>query len=252
MVTENKPVQTMEIAMKRSMYFLLILSLALSACNMPNTGAPAPDVATAAAMTVQAALENNQTPLASPTAASGSEVDAATPNSDEKPFASFEDVTNCRTGPGVNYERITQIQPGFSVEIVGYFPPNYWVVSTDAGECWVAGEFVTPAGNVSVVPVVTAPPTPQGGAPENVSLQKWDIFCNYVTNEAQVNISWADKEGEDGYRVVRNENVVAELTADTIQFSETITLLSGQTVGYSIIAFNSAGQVQSKTITLSC
>lgn len=238
--------------MKRSMFFLLILSLALSACNMPNSGATSPDVATAAAMTVQAAIENNQTPLASPTAASGSEADAAMPNSDEKPFASFEDVTNCRTGPGVNYERITQIQPGFSVEIVGYFPPNYWVVSTDAGECWVAGEFVTPAGNVSVVPVVTAPPTPQGNAPQNVSLQKWDIFCNYSTNEANVSIVWADKADETGYRVVRNDIVIAELPANTTQFQETITLLSGQSAGYSIIAFNAAGATESKTISLTC
>lgn len=243
--------------MKRLIYLMLVASLLLASCTLPEAnGAPAPDVATAAAQTVEAALNNGQAPLASPTAAaessSGSATQTTTPGAEGTPLASFEDVTNCRTGPGVNYERITQVQPGFAVEIIGFFPPNYWIVQTDAGPCWVAGEFVTPSGNVSVVPTVTAPPTPQGGAPENVSLQKWDIFCNYVTNEAQVNISWADKEGEDGYRVVRNDNVIAELTADTTQFSETITLLSGQTVGYSIIAFNSAGQVQSKTISLGC
>ena len=245
--------------MKRFVYTLLAISLLLSACNMPGAGgAPAPDVATAAALTVQAALENEQASLASPTAeetGNGNPSSAqatSTPAAEGTPLASFEDVTNCRTGPGVNYERITQIQPGLAVQVIGFYPPNYWIVQTDAGPCWVAGEFVTPSGNVAVVPTVTAPPTPQGGAPENVSLQKWDIFCDYVTNEAKVNISWADEEGEDGYRVVRNDNVVAELGADTIQFSETITLLSGQTVGYSVIAFNSAGQVQSKTISLGC
>jgi hypothetical protein len=248
----------METAMKRFFYILLVASLLLSACNVPTSaeGAPAPDVATAAALTVEAAL-NNSNPvnndsslLPSPTAeaASGQTV---TPSSGD-PLASFEDVTNCRTGPGVNYERITQIQPGFAVEIIGFYPPNYWVVSTDKGECWVAGEFVTPSGSISAVPTVTAPPTPQGEAPQNVSLQKWDIFCNYVTNEAEVTISWVDKDDETGYRVVRNENVIAELAADTTQFKETITLLSGQTVGYSIIAFNGIGSTQSKTITLGC
>lgn len=236
--------------MKRIFYFLFAASLILSSCNLPGADAPSPDAATAAAMTVQAAIDNNQAPLASPTAASAS--NQSTLDSDTKPFASFEDVTNCRTGPGVNYERITQIQPGFSVEIVGFFPPNYWVVSTDAGQCWVAGEFVTPSGSVSAVPIVTAPPTPQGNAPQNISLQKWDIYCNFQTNEAEITIRWADKEDEAGFRVVRNDVVIAELPANTTEFKETITLLSGQTVGYSIIAFNGAGSNSSKTITLGC
>ena len=235
--------------MKRPIYFILVTSLILASCNMPGSGAPSPDVATAAAMTVQAAIDNGQSPLASPTSASSTQ---STPESTGNPMASFEDVTNCRVGPGVNYERVTQIQPGFAVEIVGYYPPNYWIVETDKGPCWVAGEFVTPSGSVSAVPTVTAPPTPTGGAPENVSLQKWDITCDYVTNEANTTISWADKEDEIGYRVVRNDVVIAELPANTTEFKETITLLSGQTVGYSIIAFNAVGSTQSKTISLGC
>ena len=241
--------------MKRTVYFLLAASLILASCNLPGSGAPSPDAATAAAMTVQAAIDNNQSPLASPTTgttdnSSGPQATSSAGNG--KPFASFEDVTNCRTGPGVNYERVTQIQPGFAVEIIGYFPPNYWIVSTDKGPCWVAGEFVTPSGSVSTVPTVTAPPTPEGKAPQNISLQKWDIFCNYTTNEAQVSIAWSDKEDETGYRIVRNDVVIAELPADTTEFKETITLLSGQTVGYSIIAFNAIGSTQSKTISLGC
>lgn len=243
--------------MKQSIYLILSACVFLSSCNMPSSEA-APDVATAAALTVEAALANDpnstdQTPLASPTVAPASDLATQTAStSSGNPLASFEDVTNCRTGPGVNYERITQIQPGLAVEIVGFYPPNYWIVSTDAGPCWVAGEFVTPSGDYATVPTVTAPPTPEGGAPENVSLQKWDIFCNYVTNEAEITIAWADEEAETGYRVVRNDVVIVELSANTTQFQEVITLLSGQTVGYSIIAFNDAGQTQSKTISLGC
>lgn len=240
--------------MKKLIYLLLGSSVILSSCTIPDSGTTSPDVATAAAMTVEAALNNNpsnsQSALASPTTAGS---DSLTPTaSTGNPLASFEDVTNCRTGPGVNYERITQIQPGLAVEIIGFYPPNYWIVSTDAGSCWVAGEFVTPSGNYAAVPTVTAPPTPEGGAPENVSLQKWDIFCNYVTNEADVTVAWADKDDETGYRVVRNDIVIAELAANTTEFQETVVLLSGQTVGYSIIAFNDAGLTQSKTISLGC
>ena len=227
--------------------FLIIASLLISSCNMPVTGGtPDTGVSTAAAQTIEAALAN-QTPLASPTVG-----DSNTPAVEGQPLASFEDITNCRTGPGVNYPPVTQIQPGVQVEIVGFFPPNFWIVKTDKGECWVAGQFVTPAGNISTVPTVSAVPTIEGGAPENVSLQKWDIFCNYETNEANVTIAWADKEEESGYRVVRNDIIIAEFPANTTEFKETITLLAGQTVGYYVVAFNTAGSTSSKVISLGC
>lgn len=236
--------------MHRRSFTLLLISLIVSSCNMPPVNETTdPGVATSAAQTVEAAL-NNQSPLASPTA--GNSNQSGTPSAGESPSASFEDVTNCRTGPGVNYPPVTQIQPGVSVAIVGFLPPSFWIVETDKGQCWVAGQFVTPAGNTSAVPTVTAPPLPEGGAPQNVSLQKWDISCNYETNQANVAIRWVDKEDETGYRVVRNDVVIAELPANSIEFTETITLLSGQTVGYSIIAFNPAGSTTSKAITLSC
>lgn len=243
--------------MKKIHLFLLSLSLILSACNVPAATDYAPSIATSAALTVEAAI-SNITPLASP------EVSALTSSTAEpapttestptfsQPFASFEDVTNCRTGPGVNYEKITQIQPGFAVQIVGFYPPNYWVVSTDAGLCWVAGEFVTPSGSYASVPTVTLPPTATGEAPQNVSLQKWDIACNFATNEAEIIIRWADLDGESGYRIVRNDEMIAELPANTAEFKETINLVAGQSVGYYIIAYNAIGANQSKTITLSC
>jgi len=233
--------------MKPYIVFLIAASLLISSCNMPAAnGTPDLGVSTSAAQTIEAALAN-QTPLASPTAG-----ELKTPAAEGQPLASFEDVTNCRTGPGVNYPAVTQIQPGVSVEVVGFFPPNFWIVKTDKGECWVAGQFVTPAGDISAVPTVSAVPTIDGNAPENVSLQKWDISCNYETNEANITIVWADKEEESGYRVVRNDIVVAELSADTTEFKETITLLAGQTVGYYIIAYNAAGSTGSKVISLGC
>lgn len=236
--------------MKKTIGLVLLLGMIVSSCNLPGTDAPDPQVATAAALTVQAAIDAppNSEPLASPTAGG---IKESTPTY-SKPMASVGDVTNCRTGPGVNYERVTQILPADSVEIVGFFPPNYWIVSTSAGNCWVSGEFTTPVGSYTSVPTVTAPPTPQGGAPDNVSLQKWDISCDYVKNEASVTIIWSDKDNESGYRVIRNGELVAELPENSTTFQETISLLAGQSVGYSILAFNAGGQTQSKTISLGC
>ena len=194
--------------MKRIFVLFFISAILISSCNLPSASLSesAEAVQTSAALTVEAALK---TPLASPTLApvTSNDTQATSDTSSGQPFASFEDVTNCRTGPGVNYERITQITPQDAVEIIGFYPPNYWVVMTDAGPCWVAGEFVTPSGSLAAVPTVTAPSTPQGGAPENVSLQQWNVSCNYATNEADVSIRWTDKDNESGYRVFRNNEL---------------------------------------------
>ncbi|MBI5823199.1 MAG: SH3 domain-containing protein [Chloroflexi bacterium] len=239
--------------MKKIHGLALAAGIIISSCNLPVTNTPNLQVATAAALTVQAAMVNSSPsaePLASPTTNSGN-VETATPTY-SKPMVSVGDVTNCRTGPGVNYERVTQILPSDSVEIIGFFPPNYWIVSTSAGNCWVSGEFATPVGSYATVPTMAAPPTPQGGEPEKVSLQKWDVQCNYATDEANIAILWTDKDGESGYRVLRNGEKVAELPENSAQFIETITLLSGQNVGYTIVAFNAIGSTSSSTVTLTC
>lgn len=236
--------------MKKFTSIFIAAGIFLSACNIPagNTSSD-PAISTSAALTVEAAL--NSAPLASATAQVSSSI-TVTPTFSE-PMISVGDVTNCRSGPGTNYERITQITPGEQVKIIGVFAPNYWIVSTSAGVCWVSAEFSTPVGSVQVVPTVTAPATPTGKAPEGVSLQKWDIFCNYQTGQADVTIKWSDKgDDETGYRVLRNSGVIAELPENTTQYTETITLLSGQSVGYSVEAFNTIGTASSKTIALYC
>ncbi len=160
--------------MKRILGLYLVVGLLISSCNLPAAGAPDPQIATAAALTVQAALDA-VTPLASPTTsapvASTSTKAISTPTYSQ-PMASVEDVTNCRKGPGKDYERVTQILPAESVKIIGFFSPNYWIVSTKDGECWLSGEFTTPVGSIAAVPTVSAPPTPEGGRPRQRHSQK--------------------------------------------------------------------------------
>jgi hypothetical protein len=198
---------------------------------------------------VQAAVDSaNLTPVADT-----NDPNIASTPTYSKPVASVGEVTNCRTGPGTNYERITQLIPNETVEITGFYPPNYWIVSSKAGPCWLSGLYATPSGGFASVPTVTAPPTPEGNAPQGVSFQKWDILCDYATGAAQVTIRWSDKsETEAGYRVVRNGDVAAELPANSTVFNETITLLSGQSVAYSVIAFNEIGTTSSSVVTLNC
>ena len=141
------------------------------------------------------------------------------------------------------------------MEIIGFLPPSYWIVQTDAGPCWVAGQFVTPAGNVSAVPTVTVPPTPEGGIPAAPAFLKengWTFFCK-PDGSTDITLSWSDKaDNETGYRVLRNGDLIAELPANSTFYSETITLLSGQSVGYQIQAYNEIGAASSAVATMTC
>jgi hypothetical protein len=239
--------------MKRILMLSLVFGIFISACNMPSSGTD-PEVATAAAQTVEAAIQA-ATPLASPTHLMPTAQQAAasiTPTFSQ-PMASVGDVTNCRKGPGTGYERVTQLAPGEAVQIVGFFPPNYWVVSSKNGECWLSGEFATPVGSFATVPTVTAPPTPLGGAPEAATFPKngWTFYC--YSGQADITLSWNDNANtETGYRILRNGEVAAELAANSTYFAETIPLLSGQNVGYQVQVYNEVGIADSSTASITC
>ncbi|MDP2777760.1 MAG: hypothetical protein Q8O48_08940 [Anaerolineales bacterium] len=237
--------------MNRRVSLALAAGLILSSCNLPDSNTPAPQIATSAALTVQAAI--NGTPLASPTATSFESVEA-TPTFSQ-PMASVGEVINCRTGPGVNYKRVTQILPTDPVKIVGFFSPNYWIVSTKDGDCWFSGVFATPVGSFAAVPTVTAPLQSEGGAPKAATYLKdngWTFSC-YGPGQADITLSWNDKaDNETGYRILRNGEIVAELPADSTFFTETIALLSGQSAGYQIRAYNLIGETDSAVATITC
>lgn len=241
--------------MKKAIGILIILGLFISACNLPVTESADPDIATAAALTVQAVITNsaNVTPLASPTA--GTSVSASSTPTFSQPMASVGEVTNCRSGPGTNYERVTQLLPADQVKIIGFFPPNYWVVSTKLGDCWLSGEFATPVGSFAAVPTVTAPPTPKGDTPEAATFPPkngWTFFC-YGPGQADITLTWNDKaDNESGYRVLRDGEVIVELPANSSNFAETIKLDSGQSVQYKIRAYNLIGEADSAAVNITC
>ncbi len=252
--------------MNRSIFvYLMTAGLILSACSFPEDTAASQEIMmTAAAMTVESALK---TPLATPTIpvientpeiisgeTQASTPTISTPNPSGPAMASVGDVTNCRSGPGVNYERITQILPAEQIQIVGFFPPNYWIVNSTLGQCWLSGEFTTPSGDIQAVPTVTAPSTPAGDIPAAPTFPNngWSFFC-YGPGQADIALTWSDKAvNETGYRVLRNGEIAAELPANSASFSETIALNSGQSVAYQIEAYNLIGKSSSSTATISC
>ena len=172
-----------------------------------------------------------------------------------QPMIDVGGVVNCRKGPSPNYERVTQLVPNQPVKIVGFLPPNYWLVSTVEGECWVTAELATPSVNFSAVPTVTAPPTPQGGAPQAPTFTKkdgWTWFCDGAGN-TDVTLNWNDNaDHETGYRVYRNGELVSELPANTTSYKENIVYPGEQGLTYTVEAFNEAGASSGSTEALFC
>ena len=273
--------------MKKVFFLFCLTALLLASCNVPLPQAPEQlsqndQAATIVAQTLAAISASGQAPLASPTIEEiptyGQPVfpsptlggpaptiqPQATPtgsvNLTGTPGATTLTVdsnTNCREGPGLNYKVVITLIAGQTYQIIARSSDNkYWVV-TELGKaipCWVLAEFSNAFGNVTLLPIVTpsAPTSAPAAAVVAPSIRKWNLYC-YGANLADITIEWNDKSStEDGYRVLRNNQVVAELPANSTYFYETINLLGGQSVGYVIEAFNATSFADSTVLAMTC
>lgn len=177
---------------KKSLLPLLALALILSACNLPTAGGSDP-VALGVAQTgialTQAALtsaaqdadggqappepspQDTDAPPPSPTATytltltptvTLTPTITLTPTLD-KPMVTVSVDTNCRTGPGKQYDIIGALLVSETAEVVGKSADGqYWIIKNPdrAGECWLWAYYATVAGPTDALPVVTQPPTP--------------------------------------------------------------------------------------------
>ncbi len=140
---------------------IMILALGALACNLPsNTGTQPADLSSAmtlAVQTIQAATQASLTSVPANTAPP-----AATPSTTTVTVSS---MTNCRTGPGSNYDLVLVFQPGATAEVVGKdTASNYWIIQTPTGgTCWLGGTYATVQGNVDALAEM-APPTSEVAA----------------------------------------------------------------------------------------
>lgn len=256
--------------MKKIMGLTIAVGVLISSCNMPATGTPDPQIATAAALTVQAVL----TPLNSPTApaqvplsTSMTSTQTGTPAATKTatatitptysiPMLTIKESTNCRSGPGQSYEIIFAFLPGASTEIVGQYPTdNYWVVKLpDSNDtCWVWGQYATVSGSYWVVPTATPPPTATVSAPEAPTGLNLAFECNFngVNADITVNLKWSDNSnGEEGFRVIRDGNVVAQLPPNSTTYTDIFAANVTDKFSYSIVVFSGNLTAQSSTTNL--
>jgi len=74
------------------------------------------------------------------------------------PMVSVSEATNCRTGPGQQYEIVGTLQVGEQAEVVGVSQDgDYWVIALprQTGQCWIIGIYATVTGDTSGLPILT-------------------------------------------------------------------------------------------------
>lgn len=172
------------------------------------------------------------------------------------PSVYFDSNVNCRTGPGTNYSVVVLIKEGNSAEIIGS-NGIYWIVQpADRAEtCWVPAEFVTPEGSYWVVTTMTQPPSPTPVPPNAPGWKKWYYDCSYTGGSTTLNMEmeWIDKSNnEDGFRVLRDGEVIAEFPADSTTYIDHAQIGAGQTFEYQIEVFKGSAKATGSVVTASC
>lgn len=260
---------------RSTLFSSLLLIFAILACAIPT--AQSPDALNLAlTITAQALLLNpSASPLAQETATLGF---TATPEftptitltpTPAVPTATVSVDTNCRTGPGQQYDRIGALLVGQSAEVVGKnLATNYWIIKTPggSGNCWLWGQTTTVTGNTANLPEFPIPATPTPALPAPVKNLNASISCAphptlIATRSTTVNLTWTDQSSnENGFNVYREGSLLISLAANSTSFTDgtgtlpAIWLIGSPTpsLTYEVEAFNSAGKSNKKDVTVIC
>jgi hypothetical protein len=108
---------------------------------------------------------NTQTILLTETLTPTTKPDTPTPTQPrhtlDKPMVSVSVNTNCRIGPGLQYEYIGALLVGEQAEVVGVsWNGQFWVIKNPSqeGECWLWGGYARVIGDTSKLPRIFPPP----------------------------------------------------------------------------------------------
>jgi hypothetical protein len=143
----------------RSFLFIVILILAMLACNLPSnlpTETPTVEAITPSVTQPAPTTAPSQTALPSNTPP------ATTTSTPSVPVAFPREVAvNCRLGPGTGWIVLSGLSLGASAQITGKSADGGWWQIVDplssGRRCWVASSVTSTAGNVAGIPVAEAP-----------------------------------------------------------------------------------------------
>ena len=259
---------------------ILILSLflitALSACNLPSGSTDAtstPDLAqTLTALADQAQPGSGDAPAQQDTATpqfTATPEFTATPS---VPEVTVSTNTNCRTGPGVQYDNIGALLIGQVGTLVGKnSQTGYWIINNPGktGTCWLYPQYATISGNTANLQEYSIPPTPTPTltptftptptlapptAVNNPTVAKVCVPLVLPTYNYTGTLNWEDKsDNEDGFNIYLNGGLIGTVGANVVTFPiAPLPLAAGTPLTFGVEAYNSAGKAAIKTVIMVC
>ncbi len=231
------------------------LAFGITACNIGVNAPQAPNLndaaATIVAQTLQAATESAAKGVISNTPAPFS---SPVPPTTSAPVLTINDPTNCRSGPGTNFQLITAFNPGTKLTILGKdTADNFWLVQLPKSQdtCWASGEYATASGNFASLPDVT----PTAGAASGVPARPGSLFYQWIgpCSSLTTTLNWADNaNNETGYHVYRDNTLAADLPANSTTYTDVTNVPVGATITYSVEAYNADGASAQRSISFAC
>jgi hypothetical protein len=121
-----------------------------------------------------------------------------------------------------------------------------WLVqvpnSTDS--CWVQAQESSPSGSFQALPELTPQPSTAQLPSAPVTLN-YPFFCSYeqgLIYKVTITLSWTNTATDaNGFRVYRQDLLVAELPSDVTSFTDNAEVQIGSPLTYSVEAYNDAG-----------
>ncbi len=90
-------------------------------------------------------------------------------------FVTADETTNCRSGPGLDYEKIGSLPAGTTTQVFGTNDlHNWWMIQNPSNQfeyCWVWDETTTLDGDAYRVPFHTAPELPTATATPEIEVK---------------------------------------------------------------------------------
>lgn len=106
-----------------------------------------------------------------------------------------------------------------------------------------------------IAPTATASPISTPLPPNTPVLTAYNYICELAEGGGNMTmyLTWADRsDGEEGYKVYRDGQVVATLAPNSTFYADMAFVADGKTLSYSVEAFNKDWQVSTTTITNGC
>jgi hypothetical protein len=83
----------------------------------------------------------------------------------------------------------------------------------------------------------------------------YNYTCEFIVGGGTMtmHLAWNDRSNsEDGYKVYRDQQIVATLPPNSTSYVDVAFVATGKTLSYSVEAFNKDWQVSGNTITYGC